>query len=143
MIKQIKADLLKSRKERNSWRTTILTTLLSEIEIVGKNDGNRETTDAEAIKVITKFKKGVEDVMSRLTVETMDRKYIAEAELYDSYLPKMMTEDELRSIVTAWKETNYPDTPNIGGYMSALKRCYDGQYDGKVASKVVREALSE
>jgi uncharacterized protein YqeY len=183
LLKRIKDEALISRKEKDSFRSNTLLTLWSEAAMVGKNNGNRESTDEEVLKVITRFKKGVSDTISILsikistlekelsiydevlpeqlseeqlreitrfkeetseTISILSRKIsILEKELsiYNEFLPKQLTEEELRKILENWKETNYPDVPNMGGYMAALKRCYDGQYDGKMASAILKELL--
>jgi hypothetical protein len=53
IIERLKTESLRLRKERNPVAASI-TFALSEIEKVGKNNGNRATTDDEAIKVIQK-----------------------------------------------------------------------------------------
>lgn len=138
-LEQIRKDQLTARKNRDKFKTGILTTLIGEIVTVGKNNGNRETTEEEAIKVITKFKKNANEIVELLDIGDESYKVMAEVEIYDQYLPKQMTGEILREIVQRWKDENYPDTPNIGGCMRALKRCYDGQYDGKMASQIIRE----
>lgn len=143
--KMIKAAALQARKDKKTGTAFLLQTLLSEIKAVGKNNGNRETTDQEALKVITRFKKGVVETIDILTKKTGYPNRIAELEeelaLYESFLPKQLSEGELRTILMNWKDTNYVDTPTMSGYMSALKRCYDGLYDGKIASTILKEIL--
>lgn len=148
LVGLIKKHQLQARKDRNKDRIDILTSLLSEILIVGKNNGNRETTNEEAIRVIKKFKNGVE-----LSIESLQGSHNYEncteriedlrneLAIYDTFLPRQMSEEDLRTLLNVWKETNYVDSPTIGGYMSALKRVYDGFYDGKMASRVILEIL--
>ena len=148
LVKLIKKHQLQARKDRNKDRIDILTSLLSEILIVGKNNGNRGTTDEEAIRVIKKFKNGVE-----LSIESLQGSHNYEncierieelqneLEIYEAFLPRQMSEEDLRTLLNVWKETNFPDSPTMGGYMTALKRVYDGFYDGKIASKILKEIL--
>lgn len=148
LVQRIKEHQLQARKDRNKDRIDILTSLLSEILIVGKNNGNRETTDEEAIRVIKKFKNGVE-----LSIESLQGSHNYEncterieelrdeLAIYDTFLPRQMSEEDIRTLLTVWKETNFPDSPTMGGYMTALKRAYDGLYDGKMASKILKEIL--
>lgn len=139
LLETIKKDQLQARKDKNKELASILTVLIGEITAIGKNEGNRETTDEEALKLIIKSKKSVMEMMAMDIPEERKSLLLAESKVYDPYIPTQFTEEKLREIVTTWKETNYPDTPNVGGCMQALKRCYEGQYDGKLASKIVKE----
>jgi len=146
MLNKIKADNLTARKARDKFTSGILTTLIGEISIIGKNDGNRETTEPEAIKVITKFAKGVKETIEMITdgndfnhlnavtmekVNTLDK----ELKLYETYLPQLMSEDKLRKIITDL------NLNNIGAIMGALNKSYKGKFDGSMASKLAKELL--
>ena len=141
IVDTIEMDLLTARKNKDTNKKDILSTLLGEVKMVGKNARNGETTDDEAAKVVQKFLKGAEEMLTYAEDETAHSEVMSEICVYQKYLPKQMTEEELRKILLSWKETNYPDTSNIGGYMQALKRCYDGQYNGKMASAILKEIL--
>jgi hypothetical protein len=108
--------------------------LIGEIEIVGKNNGNRKTTDAEAVKVIQKFKKGAEEVQKAKPSDEV----LKEIEIYDTYLPKLMTEQELTELISDMIKS-LPN-PNIGMLMGQLKKS-GKDYDGKMASAIIRDLL--
>ena len=55
VVEQLKKRSMALRKERNPIAPSIQFAL-SEIEKVGKNSGNRETTEDEAIRVVQKLK---------------------------------------------------------------------------------------
>lgn len=54
ITEQIKAASLTARKARDTVASALLTTLLSDVVMIGKNAG-RETTDAEAVAIVKKF----------------------------------------------------------------------------------------
>ena len=62
-----------------------------------------------------------------------------EREGYDQFLPKQLTEAELRSYVG---EIILTEGLNMGKIMGVLKGRFDGRYDGKLASSVVKAALT-
>lgn len=139
LMEQIKKDQLTARKER-SWKASILTTLLGEAAMIGKNAGNRETTDPEVIAVIKKFIKNMEET-ARLA--GMDDHTVMEIDLLSGYLPKGM---DNKALVVAINEIILEqigtDTPhNMGSIMKRMKEKYDGLYDGKEVSGIVRELL--
>lgn len=125
MIKQIKKDMLEARKNRSSF-SPFYALLLSEIEKIGKNNGNRETTSDEAIIVIKKLKS---------TLETLpkDDKVLAELEILSKYLPEMVSEEEVLNFL----ESQMPD--NIGNIMKKVKQTYGATADMRLVSKLYKE----
>ena len=65
-------------------------------------------------------------------MRTTDR----EIEILSGYLPKQLTEDELRSIISDYKAANIG--ANVGLIMAFLKSKYNGLYDGKIASQIAK-----
>lgn len=142
LIEQIKADLDAARKEHNQETLSLLTTLYSDIQMVGKN-ALRESTDIDASSVVKKFVKGIDETLSLLTnsdAHTALRiKLNREKFILDKYSPKQLTEYELNVIISQYKEDGFSTMPLI---MKELKLQYTGQYDGALASKLVKESLS-
>lgn len=96
IIEKLKSESLRLRKERNPIASSI-TFAISEIEKVGKNNGNRETTDDEAIKVVQKL---IATIDENLKVTTDDGRKVAfnfEKNILTSVLPQMASEEEIRS----------------------------------------------
>ena len=135
LLEKIRADQLQARKESNKTKATILTTLIGEAAMIGKNDGNRNTTDDETAKVIVKFVKGIVETQNLTRGVNMDKfnELEVEKQILETYLPKQLTADELKSIIL----TNFTEIPNVGAVMAYLKANYSGLYDGKVASGLV------
>ena len=139
LLSKIKDDLYNARKASDRVALTILTTLYSEAAMKGKNNGNRESTDAEVTATITKFVKNAKELLSHIEdTETKD-KIISEIAVYETYLPSQMSKEELTSIITNIMEVADGDViPNIGIVMKHLSTNYNGRYDGKLASEIVR-----
>jgi len=134
IIEKIKIAQLEARKNRDKFTANILTCLYSEVSIIGKNAGNRDTTDEECLKCIAKFKKGTEEVYKLKPSVNVG----LELDIYDAYLPKLMTEQELSKLISDMIDA-LPN-PNIGMIMGQLKKSgYD--YDGKMASTLIRDRL--
>lgn len=64
LIVKIKHDQLVARKNRDQIESTLLTTLIGEADMVGKNNGNRDPFDEEVISVVKKFLKGVNETIA-------------------------------------------------------------------------------
>lgn len=145
LLQQIKKDQLQARKDKQAAEATLLTTLIGEAAMIGKNDGNRESTDDEVITVVKKFIKNNKELMNIVKPETdgyADAK--AENEFLTQYIPSQMTEEELRVAVQSRICTLDEISPKLmGSIMKWLKDNYVGHYDGNLASKVVKELLNE
>jgi len=122
----------------------LLTTLYSEASMIGKNLGNRESTDQEVLQVIEKFIKGANEIQTILLKNNKDASNVDnEIKVLSKYLPQKMSREELesvvRDIIDALKDIN--SEVQIGKVMSVLKNSYGGTYDGKIASEIVRKEL--
>lgn len=142
LLQKIKYDQLSARKEKRTKAASLLTTLIGEASMVGKNDGNRESTDLEVINVIRKFIKNINETLSVMKPGSDSFNNLQEEKiLLTAYLPKQLSENDLRFIVISYIDT-FCDA-DIGTIMKFLKTTHDGKYDSKLAVKVVKEYLEK
>ena len=143
LIDTIKADQLKARKNRHTVTIALLTTFYSDAAMIGKNDGARATTDDEVIALAKKFIKNATEVKDNL--DESDMRYINagfEINVLSQYLPTQMSDDELKAIVyNIIMNMKSPTMKDMGIVMKTIKENHSGTYDGKIASKLVKEAL--
>lgn len=145
LMQQLKADQLQARKNRSTLEATLLTTLIGEAANIGKNDGNRETTDQEVVQVVKKFIKGMDET---LTVLYQRKDYdVAESvelekKILSNYLPKQLTGEQIMSYLTQ-AEVHDSLAKNKGAMMKYLKDHFTGQYDGKLAAQIIDEMLKQ
>ena len=140
LIDQIKQDQLTARKNKNVIASSLLTTLLAEASIVGKNQ-NRQSTDQEVVAVVKKFIKNNTDFISNINDQHQEyTKLVAEKAILEAYLPTQLSEDDLKTLVITYKTENL--NVNVGSVMKYMKENYDGQYDGKTLSTIVKEILT-
>lgn len=142
LIDKIRKDQLECRKKKDAIAASLLTTLIGEAAMVGKNKGNREPTDAEVIEVACKFLKNNKENQS-IALDRQDNLWadllsIEERHL-NEYLPKQLSEKDI-SIALVGKFQKH--SPTKGEMMKFLKENYAGQYDGKMAVKVVDDLLN-
>jgi uncharacterized protein YqeY len=144
ILKKVKEDQLKARKGLiNKSFNSYLTTLIAEIEIVAKNDGNRLVNDNDSIKVIEKFKKGVSENIKLLKDSEKIVELEEELKLYESYLPQQLSYDELRlEIASIIVELGINSMKGMGLIMKRLKENFNGRFDGNVANSLIKELLS-
>ena len=139
LLEQIKADQLQARIAADKAKASILTTLIGEAEMVGKNDGNRDTTDQEVIATIKKFIKNIDETIA---VAGSTDTLVAEKDALQVYLPRQLTEPELRVTIGNIIVTQGLSGPKaMGQLMGELKKNHAGSYDGALASRLVKELL--
>ncbi len=144
LMQTIRKDMMLAKKDKNSVKSDLLSTLIGEAAMIGKNAGNRESTDEEVMQVIRKFVKNIDEMMPLLKNEGKPvEKEELEKKILESYLPQQMTEAELsqaiEEIVAALPEKNMKA---MGQVMAKLKELYNGRYDGKTANTIVKTKLS-
>jgi len=132
LMEQIKAHQIAARKlgalqEREA---SLLTTLLGEAAMVGKNAG-RETSDQEVVAVVKKFIKNIDETITALQARgQLFTEFSYERSILERYLPQQLTESTLFAVAKT-----QPDMPT---FMKHLKENYAGQYDGKLASTIAK-----
>lgn len=143
IVERVKSDNLIARKNKDKFTSSILTTLTGELQMIGKNNGNRKTTNEESIKLITKFKKNVGETIDLLRRSATNSKelenFIKEISIYDKYLPKLLDENELTEIIK--DIVSHDSDINMGKVMKFLSNQYKGRYDGKIASTITKKLI--
>ena len=113
---------------------SLLTTLLGEAAVIGKNAGNRETTDSEVVAVVKKFVKNIDETVTALTERGVDATtFLAERTVLEQFLPMQLSENALREVAKC--------QPNMPAFMKHLKENFAGKYDGKLASTVAKSVF--
>ncbi len=118
--------------------------ILNEEVAQGKRDTGLD--DAEIEKIIAReVKKRNESITlyeqnGRPDLAETERK---EAEILASYLPEQLTEDELRTVVTAKiAELGATDPKAMGQVIGAVKQQVGTSADGALLAKIVKESLN-
>jgi uncharacterized protein YqeY len=145
----MKTDSLLARKSGEKLKAVLLSTVMSEISVIGKNEG-RETTDEDSLKVVNKFLKGINETIKFLTAAPNQEDHVealnvvnTERNILMSYLPKQMSEDELISVIhDLVNELPDRNPKQMGVVIKQLKGMYDGQYNNSVASQLIKTALA-
>jgi uncharacterized protein YqeY len=138
IIDTIKKDRIEAIKSGDSFKNSTLTTLLSEVQRLDKSD---QKSDQKVLEVIRKYNKSLNEMIV-LTLPREGDPILVEKDIISVYLPKQLSGEELdlaiEEIIT---EVGAETMKDMGKVMKALKETFDGQYDGKVASGIVRSLL--
>lgn len=137
---ELKEKQLSARKRKKATHTKVLTTLIGDLETVSKATG-KEVTDKEVNAMVKRFLKSANEYLA-LTISDEKRADLeAEKALLETLMPKPATKKELKEIISYYI-SSVPN-PSMGAVMSYLRGRLQGNYDGKMASDLVTEMLSE
>ena len=142
LLAQLKNDSLLARKAADRVRATLLSTLIGEAEMVGKNAANRESTDEEVQQTIRKFLKNNQEALG--VIKDEERRAVLEQEsaILTAYLPPLASDAEVQAFIAASVATLAERGPKqMGVVMGALKARYGSDFDAKLASAWIKDAL--
>ena len=126
---KVSDDLKTAMKEKNVVKLSVLRVLKSEIQRSEQTaSGKVDMSDGDVIKLVKKLVEGIKE-----TTNNQDELYVL-----GEYLPKQMTENEIRVVVDVIKSSG---VSNLGDYMKYFKVNHDGLYDGKTLSNIVKEII--
>lgn len=149
MLKQqLKDELKQSMLAKDALKTSVLRMLISAVSYaeIQKGGAGYEASDEDILAVIQKEAKQRRDSIEAF--ENNDRQEMAEKEkkeleILTVYLPKQLSEDEIRSFVDeAIGATGATSMSDMGKIMGALMPKVKGKADGNLVNKIVREKLS-
>ncbi|PIQ26897.1 hypothetical protein COW36_15990 [bacterium (Candidatus Blackallbacteria) CG17_big_fil_post_rev_8_21_14_2_50_48_46] len=133
LYESLKKDMLSARKNKESEKVVWFSSLIGELQ----RTGAKEFEDAQ---VITLIKKNIESLKENLKGGSGHEAIQREIEFLSAYLPQQMSEAELKAAVEALVAGG---ATQMKAVMMGLQSQYGGRYDGKVASGIVKEALSK
>lgn len=143
LIAAIQRETLAARKAADKIKASLLVTLGAEIAKVGKDAGNRATTEDEAVKVIKKFLTNVEDSLAVIKDEARANALRAEKEILQSFMPAQVSPEALKvAIADIVAQLPEKSLKAMGAVMGKLKAQFGANYDGALASQLVKAALS-
>lgn len=115
------------------------------IEARAAKGANAEITDDEAVKIISKLAKQGYDSAQIYKQQNRDDLYaqeIAQVAVYETYLPKKLTDTELTAAITAIiKQNGATSLKDMGKIMGIAAKELAGKADGKVIMEKIKELL--
>lgn len=142
-------DLKKAMKSRDADRLRVLRSLkakLLEKEISERSEGKAELTDEQSVEVLMKAAKQRKESIDQFRKgdrEELAEKEEQELEVIETYLPKMLNDEEIRAEVRKQIEaTGASGMSEMGKVMGVMMAKLKGKADGSDVSRIVKEELS-
>lgn len=141
---QLQNDMALAMKQGDTLRRDTLRMLLAAIK---QEEVDRQIVldDARTLEVLNKQAKqrreSIADAEKANRVELIAQEQ-AELDIINTYLPRVMTETEIRTVASeAINQADAKGIKDMGKVMSQLMPTVKGRADGKVVSDIVREML--
>lgn len=141
----INEDIKKAMLAREKEKLAALRDIKSKL-LLEATSGNGEVSEEAAIKICMKLHKQRMETYELYIAQ--NRQDLADDELFqakviEAYLPKMMSEDEVRASVAAAIESLGATGPqDMGKVMGVLSGKLAGKADGKLIATLVKEMLA-
>ncbi|MDX1639217.1 MAG: GatB/YqeY domain-containing protein [Balneolaceae bacterium] len=146
---QILSDLKDAMKNKDQERLTVLRSLKSKLlerEISERKGGEATLSDEQVVEVLMKAAKQRRESIQQFEEGGRDdlvKNEKQELEIIESYLPEMLSEEEVRDIARQKiDELGAENMADLGKVMGALMDELKGKAEGSLVSKVVKEELS-
>ena len=140
----INNDIKTAMKEKNNELRDALRLLASAFKQI-EVDERKELSDDDIIKIIQKQVKQRNDAMVQYRDagrEDLYDKEAAEAAIFETYLPKQLTDDELESALKSIiADINATSIKDIGKIMGAASRVLGATADGKRINECAQKIL--
>lgn len=142
---RVQDALKEAMKSRDNQRRDVLRLVQSAFKQV-EIDTRKELTAEDALDVLQKEAKKRRETIADLEKagrsDQIGREQV-ELAILEEFLPRQLTEDELRAIVKeVTAETGATSPKDTGKVMGVVMQRVKGLADGKLVSQVVREELS-
>ena len=145
-MEKISADIKNAMLAKEKEKLQALRDIKSKL-LLEATSGNGEVSDDVAVKIIMKLHKQRMETYAVYVAqnrEDLAKDELFEAQVMEVYLPKMMSEEEVRQeVLDAIAQTGAKSPQEIGKIMGVLSGKLAGKADGKVISTIAKEELSK
>lgn len=147
LSEQINQAIKTAMRAKDKVRLSTLRDIKSKIMVEATAASGQEITDAVVLKICMKLHKQRKETYALYKEqgrEDLAKEEFEQAEIIEAFLPKMLSEDEVRAeVVEAIKVVGASGPQDMGKCMGVLTKKLAGKADGKLISTIVRQELSK
>ena len=145
MLAILQEELKAAMKAKDKATLTGLRNIIGKLK-AQRIDKGEDLTDHECIQILQSSVKQLKDSIEQYEKGGRDDLAKVEAfelKLIEKYLPKQLSEEEIRiSVQNTIKSTGAKSMQDMGRVMGSVMKNLAGAVDGKVVQKIVQEKLS-
>lgn len=138
LINELEKDNIAALKNKDKIARAVLSVVINKYRVnaIELKAQGKEAGDVELIKIINKVVKELDE--EKAGYEKLNRvedvnNINAQKAIIEKYLPKLMSEDEIRKVIASLEDKSMPSV------MKHFKANYDGKVDMSLVSKIARE----
>ena len=145
MLSILQEELKTAMKEKNKATLIGLRNIIGKLK-TKKIDKGEELSEKECVQILQSSAKQLKESITQY--KNGGRDDLAEVEIYElelikKYLPKQLSQDDIRKIVQKTiKSTGADSIREMGSVMGNVMNQFAGSADGKIVQKIVQEELS-
>ena len=147
LSEQINEAIKAAMRAKDKVRLSTLRDIKSKIMVEATAASGQEITDAVVLKICMKLHKQRKETYALYKEqgrEDLAKEEREQAEIIEAFLPKMLSEEEIRAeVLEAINVTGASGPQDMGKCMGVLTKKLAGKADGKLISLIVREELSK
>ncbi len=137
LINELEQANIAALKARDQVTRAVLSVVINRYRMnaIELKSQGKEATDADLIKIISKVIKELdEEKEGNIKTGRVEAAQAIDKQkaVIEKYLPKMMSEDEIRAVIAKLEDKSIPSV------MKYFKANYDGQVDMALVSKIAR-----
>lgn len=143
LFEQINSLILQSTKNREGLRTEVLKSIKNAFLVFKTAKNAKPLTEEAEIQILKKLKAQRLDAAEQYKIggrAELAEQEMKEAEYISEFLPKEMTEDEVKEIVNKVLSETSSENKNMGYLMKTIRSQYPN-IDGKLLSTLIKAAL--
>lgn len=144
--KTLREDMFKARKDGDTSKADILNMIIAALKNAQINKGE-ELKEEEEIDVIRKEAKKLNDAFVQYTEggrEDLAKKEKEQFDIVETYLPKLMSSDDIEAVVAQVIEKSGANSPrDIGMVMGMVMKELKGKADGGEVNTAVVKLLNK
>jgi len=144
--KEVMEQIKTAMKAKDTVSLEALRALKSAFLLANTSGGDVELSEEDEIKIVQKLVKQRKDSAALYLDQNRNdlaEPELAQAKILEQFLPKQMSEEELRDAISEIvKKTGANSMKDMGKVMGVASKQFAGKADGKTISGIVKELLS-
>lgn len=139
LVDQLNDAIKDAMRNKEAVKRDALRAVVSDIKLTSK-ETKKDLSEDEQVTILNKHVKQVKESIDAYTSGNRQDLATAEEEklaYLSAFLPKQMSEEEVRSLVEETISANSLDTSNKGLLMKNLMPLFKGKADGKMVNEVI------